>query len=156
MPDAVSILASPEQMAAIKFDAAGLVPVIAQDVHTRSVLMMAWMNAATLAATLAANYGIYGPAYELMEHEARDPGGEEYLDSEKYQVRRWDLDRADSLKDYIARLNRIRNKGTDIRLEALTAPIGIHDDQDLSNFIVLPAERNDALFPELERALAQQ
>ena len=54
------------------------------------------------------------------------------------------------------RMNRIRNKGTDIRLEALTAPIGIHDDQDLSNFIVLPAERNDALFPELGRALAQQ
>ena len=54
------------------------------------------------------------------------------------------------------RMNRIPNKGTGIRLEALTAPIGIHDDQDLSNFIVLPAERNDALFPELGRALAQQ
>ena len=59
MPDAVSILASPEQMAAIKFDAAGLVPVIAQDVHTRSVLMMAWMNAATLAATLAEGRMVY-------------------------------------------------------------------------------------------------
>lgn len=54
------------------------------------------------------------------------------------------------------RMNRIRNKGTDTSLEALTAPIGVHDDQDLSNFIVLPAERNEALFPELERALAQQ
>ncbi len=40
-----------------------------------------------LAATLAASYGIYGPAYELLEHTPRDPGSEEYLDSEKYQLR---------------------------------------------------------------------
>jgi starch synthase (maltosyl-transferring) len=61
-----------------------------------------------LAATLGASYGIYGPAFELQEAAPRDPGGEEYLDSEKYQIRRWDLDRADSLKDVIARVNRIR------------------------------------------------
>ena len=48
-----------------------------------------------LAGTLAANYGIYGPAFELMENRAREPGSEEYLDSEKYQVRHWDLDRPD-------------------------------------------------------------
>ena len=63
-----------------------------------------------LAATLGANYGIYGPAYELMEHDASKPGSEEYLDSEKYQQRHWDLDRPDSLRDYIARLNRIRRE----------------------------------------------
>ena len=45
-----------------------------------------------LAATLAANYGIYGPAFELLEHVPREPGSEEYLDSEKYQMRTWDLD----------------------------------------------------------------
>ncbi|MBU1237263.1 MAG: alpha-1,4-glucan--maltose-1-phosphate maltosyltransferase [Gammaproteobacteria bacterium] len=61
-----------------------------------------------LAATLGASYGIYGPAFELQESAPRDPGGEEYLDSEKYQVRHWDIDRADSLKDVIARVNRIR------------------------------------------------
>ncbi len=44
-----------------------------------------------LAATLAANYGIYGPAFELLEHVPREPGGEEYLDSEKYELRHWDL-----------------------------------------------------------------
>ena len=63
-----------------------------------------------LAATLGANYGIYGPAYELMEHLAREPGTEEYLDSEKYQIRHWNIHRADSLSDYIARLNRIRRE----------------------------------------------
>jgi len=63
-----------------------------------------------LAATLSANYGIYGPAYELMEHTPRDPGTEEYLDSEKYEQRTWDLDRPDSLRDLIARVNRARRE----------------------------------------------
>jgi starch synthase (maltosyl-transferring) len=39
-----------------------------------------------LAATLAANYGLYGPAYELTEHLPREPGSEEYLNSEKYEI----------------------------------------------------------------------
>jgi starch synthase (maltosyl-transferring) len=70
----------------------------------------AFMLRLVLAATLGANYGIYGPAYELMEASPRDAGGEEYLNSEKYQVRHWALDRADSLKDFIARVNRIRRE----------------------------------------------
>jgi starch synthase (maltosyl-transferring) len=69
----------------------------------------AFMIRLVLAATLGANYGIYGPAFELMEHEPREPGSEEYLDSEKYQLRSWDLGRADSLRDLIARVNRIRH-----------------------------------------------
>ncbi len=62
----------------------------------------------TLAATLGASYGIYGPAFELQANEPREPGSEEYLDSEKYQRRVWDLERADSLAPFIARVNRIR------------------------------------------------
>jgi starch synthase (maltosyl-transferring) len=61
-----------------------------------------------LAATLSANYGIYGPAFELMESTPREPGSEEYQDSEKYQLRHWNLDRPDSLRSLIARLNHIR------------------------------------------------
>ena len=68
----------------------------------------AFMARVVLASTLAASYGIYGPAYELMEHLAREPGSEEYRDSEKYQLRHWDLARADSLRPLIAALNRIR------------------------------------------------
>ena len=60
-----------------------------------------------LAATLGANYGIYGPAFELCE-SAAVPGTEEYRDSEKYEIRRWDLDRPESLCDVIARVNQIR------------------------------------------------
>jgi starch synthase (maltosyl-transferring) len=61
-----------------------------------------------LAATLAGNYGIYGPAFELGEARPREPGSEEYLDSEKYEIRRWDLDRPESLRDLITRVNAIR------------------------------------------------
>jgi len=60
-----------------------------------------------LAATLSSNYGIYGPPFELMEHEAR-ADAEEYVDSEKYQIRAWDVDQEDSLRDIIALVNRIR------------------------------------------------
>jgi starch synthase (maltosyl-transferring) len=63
-----------------------------------------------LAATLSANYGIYGPAFELMESAAREPGSEEYRDSEKYQLRAWDLERSDSLWPLIARINRVRRE----------------------------------------------
>jgi starch synthase (maltosyl-transferring) len=68
----------------------------------------AFMARLVLAATLGASYGIYGPAFELCVSEPRDPGSEEYLDSEKYQLRQWDLDDPDSLADFVGRVNRIR------------------------------------------------
>ncbi|MBI3247672.1 MAG: alpha-1,4-glucan--maltose-1-phosphate maltosyltransferase [Deltaproteobacteria bacterium] len=63
-----------------------------------------------LAATLGANYGIYGPAFELCENCPREAGSEEYLDSEKYEIRWWDLSKPESLRDVIARVNRIRRE----------------------------------------------
>jgi starch synthase (maltosyl-transferring) len=60
-----------------------------------------------LAATLTANYGIYGPAFELMDNRLR-PGSGEYMDNEKYQLKVWDIDRPDSLRPLIRRVNRIR------------------------------------------------
>jgi len=70
----------------------------------------AFMARLVLAATMTANYGIYGPAFELLEATPREPGSEEYLDSEKYQIREWDLERPESLRDYITRVNRIRRE----------------------------------------------
>lgn len=67
-----------------------------------------FVSRAILAATLSANWGIYGPAFELIERRALRPGSEEYLDSEKYQLRHWDLDDPDSLAPLITRLNQIR------------------------------------------------
>ena len=61
-----------------------------------------------LAATLGSSYGIYGPTFELLESVAVGPGREEYLDSEKYQVREWNLDSSTGLGDLIGWVNRIR------------------------------------------------
>jgi len=69
-----------------------------------------FMARLALAATLAASYGIYGPAFELLEARAREPGGEEYLDSEKYQLRRWDLEHPESLRGFVALVNRVRRE----------------------------------------------
>jgi starch synthase (maltosyl-transferring) len=74
-----------------------------------------------LAATLAANYGIYGPTYELLESAPREPGSEEYRDSEKYQLRHWSVEKSDSLWSLIARINRIRRENP-----ALQADAGLH------------------------------
>ena len=63
-----------------------------------------------LAALLGASYGVYGPAFELCEHRAREPGSEEYLDSEKYQLRAWDRDDPHSLRGLITRVNHIRRE----------------------------------------------
>lgn len=62
-----------------------------------------------LAATLGASYGIYGPAFELLDGRPRAQGSEEYLDSEKYQLRDWDLDNPNSLKELISLVNRVRH-----------------------------------------------
>ncbi|HEX2252689.1 MAG TPA: alpha-1,4-glucan--maltose-1-phosphate maltosyltransferase [Thermoanaerobaculia bacterium] len=63
-----------------------------------------------LAATLGASYGIYGPAFEQYEARPREPGSEEYMDSEKYQLRHWDVDRPGTLAELIGRVNRIRKQ----------------------------------------------
>jgi len=63
-----------------------------------------------LAATLGASYGIFGPSFELVEVTPLTPGREEYLNSEKYQVRHWDLDRPGSLRPLITKVNRLRRE----------------------------------------------
>ncbi|HUP64800.1 MAG TPA: maltotransferase domain-containing protein [Thermoanaerobaculia bacterium] len=70
----------------------------------------AFVQRLILAATLSASYGIYGPAYEMGEHLPRHEGSEEYLDSEKYQIRRWALEDARPMRELIARVNRIRRE----------------------------------------------
>jgi len=59
MPEVISIDATPEQLAEVSFDDDGLVPAIAQDVHSGAVLMMAWMNEESLLRTLAEGRMVY-------------------------------------------------------------------------------------------------
>jgi starch synthase (maltosyl-transferring) len=74
-----------------------------------------------LAATLGASYGLYGPAFELGENRPRHAGSEEYLDSEKYQIRRWDRHAPHGLRDLVTRVNAARRAHP-----ALQSDAGLH------------------------------
>jgi starch synthase (maltosyl-transferring) len=106
----------------------------------------AFMIRLVLAATLGASYGIYGPAFELCENRALRPGSEEYLDSEKYQIRQWDIDNPDSLRTLIARVNRIRRENPALQSDWSLRFHPVDNDQlivyskttgDLANIIVV-------------------
>jgi len=70
-----------------------------------------------LAATLAGNYGIYGPAFELCENAPVAAGSEEYLNSEKYELKHRDRNAPASLREFIARVNRIRRENPALQEE---------------------------------------
>lgn len=105
----------------------------------------AFMARYVLAATLGASCGIYGPAFELCENKPREAGSEEYLDSEKYQLRRWSRDVPHSLRHYIARINRIRQENSALHSDERLQFHAVDNDQllcyskrtkDLTNIIV--------------------
>jgi starch synthase (maltosyl-transferring) len=62
-----------------------------------------------LAATMVPSYGIYS-GYELCENEPASPANEEYLHSEKYEIKRRDWQRSDSLAPFVTQLNDIRRR----------------------------------------------
>ncbi len=106
----------------------------------------AFMIRFILAATLGASYGIYGPAFELCENAPYQSGSEEYLNSEKYELKHRDLDSAWSLKDLIARINRIRKQNLalqsdrNLRFHSTDNPSLIcysKANEDLSNIIIV-------------------
>jgi len=83
----------------------------------------AFMQRLILAATLTANYGIYGPAYELAENAPAKPApgkteSEEYLDSEKYEIRQRDRNAPGSLVPLITNLNQIRRANAALQSNA--------------------------------------
>jgi starch synthase (maltosyl-transferring) len=77
-------------------------------IHLQTGGLPAFRFRLVLATTLCSNYGIYGPAFELGENTPFKPGTEEYLNSEKYEIKQWDLTKPASLKPLITRLNQIR------------------------------------------------
>jgi starch synthase (maltosyl-transferring) len=107
-----------------------------------------FMARLVLAATLGASYGIYGPAFELCENRPLGPGREEYLDSEKYEIRHWDIGRPDSLKEFIGLVNRIRRENPCLQADANLAFHPVDNEQmiaftkasdDLSSIILTVA-----------------
>lgn len=106
----------------------------------------AFMTRLVLAATLCSNYGIYGPAFELTERKPLTADSEEYKDSEKYQLRQWDLAHPDSLSEFIARVNRIRNENPALQNDWNLQFLTVDNDQllcygkrteDLSNIVIV-------------------
>lgn len=67
-----------------------------------------------LAATLSSNYGIYGPAFELCVSEAIE-GKEEYLNSEKYEIKNWDRSKSGDIRAVIERVNRTRRENPSLQ-----------------------------------------
>ena len=70
----------------------------------------AFVSRFILASTLASSYGIYGPAFELGVNTPREANSEEYLDSEKYEVKCWDINATTSLKPIITAVNKARHE----------------------------------------------
>ncbi len=84
MPNGAIIDATPEQLAAVKYDAAGLVAAIAQDIDSKAVLMMAWMNAETLQATLAEGRMVYWSRSRQEVWRKGDTSGDRQFVREAY------------------------------------------------------------------------
>ncbi|GAB3807413.1 alpha-1,4-glucan--maltose-1-phosphate maltosyltransferase [Spirosoma humi] len=80
-----------------------------------------------MAATLSSNYGIYGPSFELMEH-VPFPNKEEYLNSEKYEIRLWDWDKTNKLTYLITLVNRIRRDNVALQTTNNLAFCTVSDD----------------------------
>ena len=86
-----------------------------------------WMfkSRVALAATLSSTYGIYN-GFELLEHEPI-PGREEYLDSEKYEIKVRDWDKAGNIKPYIRDLNKIRRANTALQQTSQLRFLSVED-----------------------------
>ncbi len=93
-----------------------------------------WMFKArvTLAATLSGNYGIYN-GFELLEHEPL-PGKEEYLDSEKYEVKVRDWNKPGNIKNYIGHLNWLR-QGNPALLQTANLRFAAVDDPEVIGYV---------------------
>jgi len=83
-----------------------------------------------LAATLAASYGIYGPAFERFVPLPREAGSEEYLHSEKYEIKHW-AETDDDLSDLMEVVNRIRRENPALQQNETLTFHGTTNDQIL-------------------------
>ena len=95
-----------------------------------------------LAATLSGSYGIYN-GFELLEHEPI-PGKEEYLNSEKYELKTRDWNKPGNIKDYIARLNRLR-KSNPALLQTSNLRFAQVDDDEVIGFVKESASGDNAV-----------
>lgn len=93
-----------------------------------------------LAATLSSNYGIYGPSFELMEHEPF-PGKEEFLNSEKYEIRYWNWEKTNKLTYLISLVNRIRRENAALQTTNNLTFCSVNDDAIMAYLKVTGSNR---------------
>ena len=98
-----------------------------------------------LAATLGATYGIYGPPFEQCDGTPVKPGSEEYLDSEKYQVRHWDLDAPGNITSFITRVNAIRRENPALQFNRRLQFVPTDNDQVIAYLKTTPDRVNAIL-----------
>jgi starch synthase (maltosyl-transferring) len=111
-------------------------------VYLQNAPRSAYLIRAALAATLSGLWGVYN-GFELCEGSPI-PGREEYLDSEKYQVRQWDWDRPGNIVPEITALNRIRRANPALRSHLNTAFLPAGNDA-VSVFLKSTPDRSNAL-----------
>ncbi|MEA2953415.1 MAG: hypothetical protein QOJ96_2935 [Alphaproteobacteria bacterium] len=95
-----------------------------------------------LAATLSGNYGIYN-GFELIEHEPI-PGKEEYLHSEKYELKTRDWNKEGNIKNYIGHLNWLRQSNAAL-LQTSNLRFASVDNPDVIGFIKESATGDNAV-----------
>lgn len=110
--------------------------------HLQSGEPRVFKSRVALAATLSSNYGIYS-GFELLEHTPL-PGREEYLDSEKYEIKPRDWNRPGNIKDYIARLNRIRRANPAL-LQTINLQFLAIDNEEVIGFVKQSPSRDQAV-----------
>jgi starch synthase (maltosyl-transferring) len=103
-----------------------------------------WMfkSRAALAATLSATYGIYN-GFELLEHEAI-PGKEEYLNSEKYELKVRDWDKPGNIKPYLTELNRLRKSNLALQQTSNLTFLNI-EDENVIGFVKASVDRSNVV-----------
>jgi starch synthase (maltosyl-transferring) len=98
-----------------------------------------------LASLLGSNYGIYGPTFEQFVGEPVRHGSEEYLNSEKYEIQHWDLQRPDTLAEFITLVNRIRRENPALQNDHTLRFHDVSNDQLLCFSKSSPDESNVVL-----------
>jgi len=96
-----------------------------------------------LAATLSSSYGVYGPVFELGEHEPM-PGKEEYNNNEKYELRHWDWACYTKTKELMARVNLIRRQHSALQQTA-NIRFGASDNNQLLCYVKTDPVKEDIL-----------
>jgi starch synthase (maltosyl-transferring) len=78
--------------------------------HLQGANENAFVMRLLMAATLSSNYGVYGAAYEFADNHGNTNGKEEYLDSEKYEIKDYNWNRRNRITDAMMKINQIRKE----------------------------------------------